>query len=82
DGRFEVKSRFEGETPEGIRRGQTLQIRLELGSELTAVLLPRGGFFQSTGGRWIYIGRCDKVFCPFIPLNSPKRDEISACAHC
>jgi HlyD family secretion protein len=55
ENRFEVEARFEGEPPEGVRRGQTLQIRLELGTIATAVLLPKGGFFQSTGGQWAYV---------------------------
>ena len=55
DGRFEIDMRFEGLPPEGITRGQTLHIRLELGNLSTAVLLPRGGFYQKTGGQWIYL---------------------------
>lgn len=55
DGRFEIEMAFNGPQPEGIRRGQTLRIRLELGKLLPAVLLPRGGFYQQTGGRWIYV---------------------------
>ena len=55
DGRFEVDLEFVGEEPEGIRRGQTLHIRLALGDLSEAVLIPRGGFYQKTGGQWIYI---------------------------
>ncbi len=55
DGRFEVDMEFEGEVPEAIRRGQTLHIRLELGDLAEAVLLARGGFYQSTGGQWVYV---------------------------
>jgi HlyD family secretion protein len=40
--------------PEGIRRGQTLQIRLALSDEKQAVMIPKGGFFQQTGGNWIF----------------------------
>jgi HlyD family secretion protein len=54
DGRFEVDMEFVGEDPPGIRRGQTLHIRLELGDLSEAVLLPRGAFHQKTGGRWIF----------------------------
>ncbi len=46
---------FVGEEPEGIRRGQTLHIRLALGDLSEAVLIPRGGFYQKTGGQWIYL---------------------------
>jgi HlyD family secretion protein len=54
NGRFQVDMEFVGEVPQGIRRGQTLQIRLALSDEITALLLPRGGFFQETGGNWIF----------------------------
>jgi len=53
-GRFQVDMEFEGVVPEGIRRGQTLQIRLALSDEVEAILLPKGGFFQQTGGNWIF----------------------------
>jgi len=55
DGRFDVDLEFQNETPEGIRRGQTLHIRLELGDLAEAILLPRGGFYQKTGGQWVYV---------------------------
>ena len=55
DGRFEVDMQFESEAPAGIRRGQTLHIRLALGDLTEAVLIPRGGFYQKTGGQWIYV---------------------------
>jgi len=55
DGRFEVDMSFVGTVPPGIRRGQSLQIRLELGDLSEALLLPRGGFYQTTGGQWVYV---------------------------
>jgi HlyD family secretion protein len=45
---------FVGEAPGGIRRGQSLQIRLALSDETQALLVAKGGFFQQTGGNWIY----------------------------
>ena len=54
NGRFQVDMHFEGEIPEGIRRGQTLQIRVALSQEKQALLIPKGGFFQQTGGNWIF----------------------------
>ncbi len=54
NGRFQVDMQFDGEIPQGIRRGQTLQIRLALSDEITALLLPKGGFYQQTGGNWIF----------------------------
>jgi HlyD family secretion protein len=55
DGRFEADLEFEGETPSGIRRGQTIRFLLEMSDPAEALLLPRGGFFQSTGGNWVYV---------------------------
>ena len=55
DGRFEVDMVFDGAVPQGIRRGQTLQVRLELGDLSEALLVPRGGFYQKTGGQWVYV---------------------------
>jgi len=55
NGRFEVDMEFVGEEPEGIRRGQSQHIRLELGDPSEALLLARGGFFQKTGGQWVYL---------------------------
>ncbi|RYZ29389.1 MAG: HlyD family efflux transporter periplasmic adaptor subunit, partial [Chitinophagaceae bacterium] len=54
NGRFQVDMQFEDGAPEGIRRGQTLQIRLALSDETQALLLNKGGFFQQTGGSWVY----------------------------
>ncbi|MCU0388342.1 MAG: HlyD family efflux transporter periplasmic adaptor subunit [Chitinophagaceae bacterium] len=54
NGRFQVDMEFLDVAPEGIRRGQTLQIRLALSDETSALLLPKGGFFQQTGGNWIF----------------------------
>ncbi len=53
-GRFQVDMEFNDSIPTGIRRGQTLQIRLALSDERKAVLLPKGGFYQQTGGNWIF----------------------------
>jgi HlyD family secretion protein len=53
-GRFQVDMQFVEAVPDGIRRGQTLQIRLALSDESQALLLNKGGFFQQTGGSWVY----------------------------
>ncbi len=54
-GRFEVDMFFTDEAPSGIRRGQTVRIRLELGESNQAVLLPTGGFYKDTGGNWVFV---------------------------
>jgi HlyD family secretion protein len=53
-GRFQVDMQFLDAVPEGIRRGQTLQIRLALSDETQALLLAKGGFYQQTGGNWVF----------------------------
>jgi HlyD family secretion protein len=55
DGQFEVDMEFTGHTPNNLRRGQTVRIRLELGESGRATQIPRGGFYQTTGGNWIFI---------------------------
>ena len=54
NGRFQVDMNFVGKMPKGLRKGQTLQITLALSDETTAILVPKGGFFQQTGGNWIF----------------------------
>ena len=52
--RFQVDMNFVGKVPKGLRKGQTLQITLALSDERTAILVPKGGFYQQTGGNWIF----------------------------
>ncbi len=54
NGRFQVDMHFIDKVPENIRRGQSLQIKLALSQEKEAVLVSKGGFFQQTGGNWIF----------------------------
>ncbi|MFO7924989.1 MAG: HlyD family efflux transporter periplasmic adaptor subunit [Bacteroidales bacterium] len=54
-GRFAVDMEFTDGIPDQIRIGQTFRIRLELGESRDAILIPRGGFYQSTGGQWVYV---------------------------
>ena len=55
DGKFRCDFVFRGERPENIRTGQTYYIDLELGQPEQAILIPRGTFFQTTGGQWIFV---------------------------
>lgn len=55
NGQFEVDMEFVGRSPSDLRRGQTVRIRLELGESSNALLLSRGGFYQTTGGNWVYL---------------------------
>ena len=55
DGKFRTDFVFTGERPDNIRSGQTYYINLELGQPTESIIIPRGTFFQSTGGSWIFV---------------------------
>jgi HlyD family secretion protein len=55
NGQFEADLVFDGEQPDGIRRGQTLQAKLTLGDSEDVVLIPNGPFLQDTGGNWLFV---------------------------
>lgn len=55
EGQFKIDLVFEGQTPENVRTGQTYHVKLELGESQKALMIPRGGFFQSTGGQWVFV---------------------------
>ena len=55
DGKFKADFKFTGDMPDNIRSGQTYYLNLQLGSPENAVLVPRGSFYQKTGGKWIYV---------------------------
>ena len=55
EGKFRCDFIFKGERPENIRTGQTYYIDLELGQPEQAIIIPRGTFFQTTGGQWIFV---------------------------
>lgn len=55
NGTFQVDMLFVNDAPESIRRGQTVHIKLELGELTVAVFVNRGGFYQTTGGQWIFV---------------------------
>ena len=55
EGKFRCDFIFKGERPENIRTGQTYYLDLELGQPELAVIIPRGTFFQTTGGQWIFV---------------------------
>ncbi len=59
NGKFKADLKFVGEQPVNIRSGQTYYLNLQLGQPEQAVLVPRGAFFQTTGGRWIYVVDAD-----------------------
>ncbi len=58
NGQFDVDMVFE-EDPVGLRRGQTMQVKLTLGDNADAILIPNGSFYQETGGNWIFVVSAD-----------------------
>ncbi|MCB8964787.1 MAG: HlyD family efflux transporter periplasmic adaptor subunit [Bacteroidales bacterium] len=58
-GQFRVDLVFDGAMPDNVRTGQTYHIKLELGESTKAIMVPRGPFFQSTGGQWIFVLNAD-----------------------
>ena len=59
DGKFKADFKFVGQQPDNIRSGQTYYLNLQLGQPVEAVLIPRGAFYQKTGGKWIYVVSSD-----------------------
>lgn len=59
DGQFRVDLVFTGDQPANISRGQTLQLRLQMGANEPALLIPNNSFFQDTGGHWIFVMTAD-----------------------
>ncbi len=55
NGTFEVDMLFVGEQPGNIKRGQSISLKLSLSDETQATLLAKGGFYQTTGGNWVYV---------------------------
>ncbi len=59
DGKFKADFKFTGKQPDNIRTGQTYYLNLQLGQSEEAIIIPRGSFYQYTGGRWIYVVTAD-----------------------
>ena len=80
EGQFEVDMDFVDATPQSIRRGQTEQIRLELDAPEEALLLPRGGFYQTTGGNWVFVVEGDEAMRRDVRIGrqSPEYFEVLA----
>jgi HlyD family secretion protein len=62
EGQFKVDLRFTSKLPQNIRTGQSQSISLQLGETQEAILIARGGFFQSTGGQWVYVLSADESY--------------------
>ncbi len=55
DGKFKADFKFDGDQPDNIRSGQTYYLNLQLGQPEESIIIPRGTFYQKTGGKWIYV---------------------------
>jgi HlyD family secretion protein len=73
DGQFEVDMSF-SEQPVGLRRGQTLQLRLTLGDNSGALLIPNGSFYQETGGNWVFVVSPDGTEAVKRPVRLGRRN--------
>lgn len=76
NGRFEVDMNFVGEAPTGIRRGQSLRLRIQLSQSSEELLLPVGGFYKDTGGNWVYILEGDRAVRREIKLGRKNTENF------
>lgn len=76
NGRFEVDMNFVGEEPQGIRRGQSLRLRIQLGQSSEELLLPVGGFYKDTGGNWVYVLEGDQAVKREIKLGRKNTENF------
>ena len=59
DGKFQADFKFDEAQPDNIRTGQTYYLNLQLGQPEEGIIIPRGTFYQKTGGKWIYVLNAD-----------------------
>lgn len=76
NGRFEVDMNFVGEAPTGIRRGQSLRLRIQLSQSSEELLLPVGGFYKDTGGNWVYVVEGDRAVRREIKLGRKNTENF------
>jgi len=79
DRMFDVDLVFTGEMPENVRVGKSFRVQIELGQPEDALVMPRGNFYQATGGQWIYKVNGDKAIR--VPLTigrqNPQQYEVT-----
>jgi len=75
-GSFQVDLFFENGYPDHIKRGQTLQLRLKFSSQTDALIVRRGGFFQKTGGNWIYVLDASGEFAVKRPIRINRQNTL------
>lgn len=78
---FQVDLVFTGDVPDNARIGKSYRVRIELGQPEDALVIPRGNFYQSTGGQWIYKVNASKTKAVKVPLSigrqNPQQYEIT-----
>ena len=74
-GQFQADMAFAVSAPEGLRRGQTLQVRIALGELEQANQIPRGGFYQKTGGQWLYVVDPSGVYAVKRPIKLGRQNS-------
>lgn len=78
---FEVDLVFTGEMPENVRLGKSYRVQIELGQPEKTIVIPRGNFYQQTGGQWIYKVNADKNKAVKVPLTigrqNPRQYEVT-----
>ena len=81
DRMFDVDLVFTGEMPENVRVGKSFRVQIELGQPEDALVMPRGNFYQATGGQWIYKVNASKDKAVRVPLTigrqNPQQYEVS-----
>lgn len=81
DRTFDVDLVFTGEMPDNVRVGKSFRVQIELGQPEQAIVIPRGNFYQSTGGQWIYKLNASKTKASRVPLSigrqNPQQYEIT-----
>ena len=75
NGKFKIDLVFASEKPETIRSGQSYNIKLKLGASKEALLVPKGSFFQSTGGTWIYVMNANESLANRRPIKVGKQNS-------
>jgi len=76
DRMFDVDLVFTGEMPENVRVGKSFRVQIELGQPEQAIVIPRGNFYQSTGGQWIYKINSSKTKAVKVPLNIGRQNPL------
>ena len=81
DRTFDVDLVFTGDMPDNVRVGKSFRVQIELGQPEEALIIPRGNFYQSTGGQWIYKLNATRTKAVRVPLGigrqNPQQYEIT-----